>query len=185
MLLPQTRLSRRIDPLIARVGRLTGWLWIALLLTIVANVAMRYLAGRGFIQLEELQWHLYAAGFLFGLAFAYQTDSHIRVDLLRDAWSARTRAWIELYGTLLLLLPFVALVLVFGVPFVRSSFAVNEISQAPGGLPFRWLVKALLPLGFALLLLAALSRFSRIWAFLFSQSGETTNLAPGGPPGER
>jgi len=167
MLLPHTRLSRRIDPILAWLGRLTGWLWLLLLLTIVSNVTLRYVFGEGYVQFEELQWHLYATGFLLGLSYAYQSDAHIRVDLLHEHWSARTRAWIELYGTLLLLFPFLALVLLFSVPFVESSFVLGEVSQAPGGLPLRWLIKSMLPLGFTLLLLAALSRLSRVWALLF------------------
>jgi TRAP-type mannitol/chloroaromatic compound transport system permease small subunit len=185
MLLPHTRLSRRVDPLLAGIGRLTGWLWILLLLTIVGNVVMRYVLGEGYIQFEELQWHLYSTGFLLGLAYAYQADAHIRVDLLRDNWSPRLRAWIELYGTLLLLLPFIALVLVYGVPFVRSSYALNEVSQAPGGLPLRWLIKAMLPLGFLLLLLAALSRLSRVWAFLFLATGPPAPAPSGDHRSER
>lgn len=167
MLLPHTPISRRLDPLLSRLGHLAGWLWLVLLITIVGNVTMRYVAGEGFVQFEELQWHLYATGFLLGLSYAYQSDAHVRVDLVQERLSPRMRAWIELYGILLLLLPFVLLVLVFGVPFVRSSFAAGEISQAPGGLPLRWLIKAMLPLGFLLLLLAAVSRLSRVWAFLF------------------
>jgi len=184
MQLPHTRLSRRIDPLLGVLGRLTGWLWVILLATIVGNVAMRYVLGEGYIQFEELQWHLYATGFLLGLAYAYQTDSHIRVDLLRDRWSPRQQAWIELYGILLLLLPFIGLVLVFSVPFVRSSFELDEISPSPGGLPFRWLIKAMLPLGFALLLLATVSRLTRIWAFLFTSTLPHTR-SPGEARDER
>ena len=67
----------------------------------------------------------------------------------------------------LALLPFIALVLWFSLPFVQQSWILGEVSQAPGGLPYRWLIKAMLPAGFLLLLLAALSRLSRVWAYLF------------------
>ena len=70
----------------------------------------------------------------------------------------RTRAWIELYGLVLLFFPFVALVLVYAIPFVGYSFAVAEVSDSPGGLPFRWVIKSVLPIGMALLLLAGLGR---------------------------
>jgi len=137
------------------------------------------------VQFEELQWHIYATGFLLGLSYALQTDSHIRVDVLHERWPPRIQAWIELYGILLMLLPFIALVLAFGIPFVRSSYAASEISQAPGGLPLRWLIKAMLPLGFVLLLLAALSRFSRIWVFLFFRSDTTSGRLPTGNAHDR
>lgn len=169
--LPTTRLSRAVDPLLDGVARLASWIWIALLVVIVANVALRYLFGAGRIEFEELQWHLYALGFLVGLAAADRADAHIRVDALRDRFSPTLRAWIELYGLLLLFGPFVALVCISAAPFVAESFAQGEVSPSPGGLPLRWAIKACLPLGFALLGLAGLSRLSRVWTFLFLSSG--------------
>ncbi len=165
--LPQTGLSRVIDPMLDRIGRWVSWLWLALLLIIVGNVLLRYVFGEGRIELEEIQWHVYSVGFLLGLSYAYQADAHIRVDVVSDRLPERWRAWLELYGILLALIPFIALVLWFGVPFVALSWELSEVSQAPGGLPYRWAIKAVLPLGFLLLLLAALSRLSRVWKFLF------------------
>ncbi len=164
---PQTRVSRVIDPWLARFGTWLSWIWLVLLLVIVTNVVLRYLFSEGRIEFEELQWHLYSFGFLVGLSYAYQADAHIRVDVLHERFPPRLKAWVELYGTLLLTLPFVALVLIYGVPFVASSFALGEVSSSPGGLPYRWLIKAMLPLGFVLLLLAVIARLSRVWAFLF------------------
>ena len=134
---------------------------------IVLNVLLRYAFGEGRIEFEEIQWHLYSIGFLLGMSYAVQADTHIRVDVIHERLSPRAQAWIELYGIVLLLLPFIALVLIFSVPFVLQSYAVGEVSQAPGGLPLRWAIKAVMPLGFALLLLAALSRLTRVWRFLF------------------
>ena len=134
---------------------------------IVVNVVSRYLFDEGRIELEELQWHLYSVGFLIGLGYAYKADAHIRVDVLHERLSLRHRAWIELYGILLFLLPFIALVLIYSVPFVSASFALNEVSPSPGGLPLRWLIKAMLPVGFAILLLAVISRLIRVWCALF------------------
>lgn len=172
MKLPHTRLSRRIDPVIASIGERLSWLWLVLMVIVVANVVLRYAFGEGRVEFEEIQWHLYACGFLLGLSYAYQSDSHIRVDVLHEHLSLRTRAWIELYGTLLFLLPFIAMMLAFSVPFVGASLALGEVSQAPGGLPLRWLIKAALPTGFALLLLAVVSRLSRVWALLFDRDRE-------------
>jgi TRAP-type mannitol/chloroaromatic compound transport system permease small subunit len=169
--LPETRLSRIIDPWLVRIGRWTSLLWLALLAIIVINVVLRYAFGEGRIEFEEIQWHLYSTGFLLGLSYAYQADTHIRVDVLHERFSPELKAWIELYGILLFLLPFVLLVLIFAVPFVIASYELSEVSQAPGGLPFRWMIKAALPLGFGLLLAGAVSRLSRVWAFLFFAGG--------------
>ena len=168
--LPETRFSRWSATLLDRIGRSASWLWLLLLLVIVTNVTLRYAFGEGRIELEELQWHLYSIGFLLALSYAYQSDSHIRVDVVSERLSPRLRAWLELYGILLCLLPFIALILVYAVPFVWQSWRVGEVSQAPGGLPLRWAIKLALPLGFALLCLAAVSRLTRVWCYLFRES---------------
>lgn len=165
--LPTTPLSVRIDRWIEFCGRLVSWIWLLLLGVIVLNVLLRYAFGEGRIEFEEIQWHLYAVGFLIGLSYAYQADTHIRVDLLHERLSLRHQAWIELYGIVLLLLPFTLLILIYSVPFVVASFNLGERSQAPGGLPLRWLIKGALPLGFGMLLLATIARLSRVWAVLF------------------
>jgi TRAP-type mannitol/chloroaromatic compound transport system permease small subunit len=165
--LPQTRVSRLLDRFIRSIGDAASWIWLALLAVVVLNVVLRYAFGEGRIEFEELQWHLYALGFLVALGYALESDAHIRVDVLSSRLSPRLQAWIELYGILLLLLPFVALVLAYSLPFVAHSFSQAEVSAAPGGLPYRFAIKAALSLGFALLGVAALSRLLRVAAFLF------------------
>ena len=165
--LPHTRLTRRIDAVLDWIGRITSYIWLVLLIVVVVNVLLRYAFNEGRIELEELQWHLYSLGFLLGLSYAYQADTHIRVDVLHERLQPRTQAWIELYGTLLFIIPFIALVLIYAVPFVQASFALAEVSPSPGGLPLRWLIKACLPLGFLLLLLAVVARLIRVWRYLF------------------
>lgn len=166
-MLPPTAFSLTIDGFINRIGRAISWIWVALLVVIVLNVTLRYLFGEGRVEFEEIQWHLYSMGFLIGLSYAYSGDNHIRVDVLHERLSPRRKAWVELYGILLLLLPFLALILFFSVPYVIDSFRFGEISQAPGGLPYRWLIKAMLPLGFFLLMLSTIARLTRVWSFLF------------------
>lgn len=165
--LPHTRLSRVVDRALLWLGDRLGWVWLLLTLIVVLNVVLRYLFSEGRVELEELQWHLYSAGFLLGLATCFAGDQHIRVDVIHERLSPRTQAWIELYGLLLLFFPFVALVLIHSVPFVGFSWSMGEVSSAPGGLPMRWLIKATLPLAMALLGIAGVSRLSRVSAFLF------------------
>lgn len=165
--LPETRLSHRLDALVRRTGDAASWLWLVLLGVVVLNVLLRYVFGEGRIEFEEIQWHLYALGFLVALSYAVESDDHIRVDFLRGRFSPRLQAWVELYGILLLLLPFTALVLVYAVPFAASSWSQGEISAAPGGLPYRFVIKSAISLGFALLAVAALSRLLRVCSLLF------------------
>ena len=92
---------------------------------------------------------------------------HIRVDVLHERMPLRVQAWIELYGMVLLLLPFAALVIIYSVPFILYSFETREVSPSPGGLPFRYVIKAFLLIGFVVLVVAAISRLTRVWSLLF------------------
>ncbi|MAI56526.1 MAG: C4-dicarboxylate ABC transporter permease [Gammaproteobacteria bacterium] len=166
----ENRFSDFIDKLSLKIGSIVSYIWLVLLCVIVTNVILRYVFSEGRIELEELQWHLYSIGFLFGLSFALTTDSHIRVDILHEKFSPELRAWIELYGILLFLMPFCALIVMFGLPFVMSSYEVGEVSASPGGLPLRWLIKASLPVAFLLLAVTAVARLLRTWSFLFNNA---------------
>ena len=164
--LPETALSRVIDGVLSAIGHAGRWIWLVLMLVVVFNVALRYLFGEGRVELEETQWHLNAVGFLIAIAYGYRVDAHIRIDLVSLRMPPRTRVWVELYGTLFLFLPFIAMLLVFALPFVAMSYEMSEVSQSPGGLPLRWLIKGVLPAILVLLLLAMLSRLSRLWRYL-------------------
>ena len=168
--LPETRFSRAVDQALTLIGRAASWLWVVLMAVIVVNVTLRYLFREGRIEMEELQWHLNGVAFMLAIAYAYRVDAHIRIDLVSVKLRPRVQVWIEFYGTLLLLLPFIALVLVFSVPFVVHSWSVSEISSSPGGLPLRWLIKGVLPAAFVLLLVAVASRLTRLWAYLTGAS---------------
>jgi TRAP-type mannitol/chloroaromatic compound transport system permease small subunit len=165
--LPQTAFSARVEAFLRSLSSIVSWVWLVLLVIIVGNVILRYVFSEGRIEFEEIQWHLYSVGFLLGLGYAVVADAHVRVDVVSVKLAPVTQVWIEFYGIVLALLPFIALVLWFGVPFVYESWAIDEVSQAPGGLPLRWLIKGVLPAAFILLLLAALARLSRVMAYLF------------------
>jgi TRAP-type mannitol/chloroaromatic compound transport system permease small subunit len=165
--LPRTRLSEAIDPWIRRTGEVLSWVWVVLVAVVTVNVVMRYILGRGLVQFEEAQWHLYAIGFMLGLAYCAESDDHVRIDVLAEKWGRATIAWIELYGIVLLLIPFLLIVLWYAVPFIAYSFRIHEVSEAPGGLPFRWAIKAVLFIAFVLLALTTLSRLSRVLSYLF------------------
>jgi len=167
-----------IDRLVDRLAGALSWIWLALIAVIVASVVLRFGFGGGRVELEELQWHLYAVGFLFGIVACARHDRHVRVDVLRERMAPRTRAWIDLYGILLLQLPFVVLVLWSAWPLVVSSFETGERSDAAGGLPFRWILKAALPLAFGLLALATASRLRKLGRTLFGGDHDPTGPRP-------
>jgi TRAP-type mannitol/chloroaromatic compound transport system permease small subunit len=153
------RLCAWIDAVSEWTGRATAWLVLGMVLLIDYDVAMRYLFRVGSVALQELEWHLFALIFLLGAAYTLKHDDHVRVDLIyQSRWMGhRRRAWVDLVGTVLLLVPFCLLVIVSSWPFVQSAFVHAEGSPDPGGLPYRWLLKAAIPLGFGLLMLQGLA----------------------------
>ena len=176
--LPHTSISRAIRNLSQTLARWLSWVWLALIAVVVVNVTMRYIFDEGRIEFEEIQWHLYAIGFLIGLATCMDSDNHIRVDVFHERMSLRSQAWVELYGLLLLFFPFVFSVLIFSIPFVEYSFESAEVSDAAGGLSYRWLIKSVLPLGMILLFITGASRLSRVGSFLFGSASDNSNGEP-------
>lgn len=155
------RFARRVDALSTRVGEASAWLYPLLVAVLVANVALRYGLGRGSVGLEELQWHLAAAAYLLGMAYAYASDEHVRVDLLRARFGPRVHAAVELAGALLLLLPFAAVATWHAADLFADSLAMRERSPMPGGLPARWVLKGVLAAALALLALQGAATAAR------------------------
>ncbi len=167
--LPTTSFSRAVDRLIGWFGEFASLLWTILVMTIVLQVVLRYGFGIGSIMLEETQWHLYAVGFLLGLAFTEMHERHVRIDVLAESFSRKTRLWIELLGISCFLLTFSLMVVWFATPFVISSWELAEVSAAPGGLPYRWAIKSFMVTAFVLLTLVAMGRLTRVWSALFGR----------------
>ena len=167
MELPNTWLSRIVDPFLTQIARGVSILWVILMAVIVMNVTARYLFAQGRIEFEELQWHLYSIGFMLTIGYALVKDSHIRVDVFHERLPHRARLWIDFYGMLLFVVPFCLVMLWYGWDFFVYSFSIGEVSASPGGLPFRWFIKSILVIGFGLVLLAALSRLSQLYSGLF------------------
>ena len=163
-------IADRLDSVILLSGRWLSWANGLLVIIIVLQVVLRYGFGRGLVMLEELQWHLYALAFMFGLSYALITDAHVRVDLLHDRLSPKAKHWVEIGGTLFLLIPFIIAVMYYSYEFFVDSWVHNERSAAPLGLPWRWAIKAVIPLSFAALGLAALSRIIRSLTAIFSNA---------------
>ncbi len=144
-------LADRIDRLIAAIGRAVMWLSLAVVLLQFAVVVMRYAFGIGSIRLSESVIYGHAALFMLASAWTLQANGHVRVDVFYADASPRSKALVDLLGALLLLLPFVAVIAWFAVPYVARSWALLERSRETSGLPFVYLLKTLIPL-FALLL---------------------------------
>ena len=179
LVLRDTALTRMLDRVVYAVGEVFHWIWIALLAVIIINVILRYVFSRGMIELEELQWYLYAVGWLIGLSYTFISDDHVRVDVLHEKLSYRGKLWFEMGGLLLLFLPFVLFVVIYAVPFVELSWETNERSTSANGLPARWLVKGFLLFSFVLLVLAGVSRLLKVLASIASGAPATPSQATG------
>ena len=156
------KFSDKLDAIIQGIGHFVMWTNGILVIVIILQVVLRYGFSHGLVVLEELQWHLYALGIMFGTSYAITLNSHIRVDIiharLSDKWKNR---W-DLFGIIFLLLPFVIIIFHQSLDFVYEAWRVNERSDAPMGLPWRWAIKAVIPISFGLLIVATVSRAVRI-----------------------
>ncbi len=150
-----------LDAFIRRIGNAISWVYVLLVLVIITQVILRKGFSSGLIVLEELQWHLYAVGVMFGLSYAQINNSHVRVDLIYSTLTNKSKRIIEIIGILTLVLPFITIVFLHSLDFVYESWRVNEGSESPSGLPWRWAIKSVIPASFALLGLGVISRLIR------------------------
>ncbi|OUR64540.1 C4-dicarboxylate ABC transporter permease [Methylophaga sp. 42_25_T18] len=152
-----------IDTFTEWSGRSVAWLVLAMVLLICYDVAMRYLFQQGSVALQELEWHLFALIFLLGSAYTLKHDEHVRVDIIYQSRrvSDKQRAIINIVGIILFLFPFCTLILVSAWPFVENAYFYHEGSPDPGGLPYRYLLKAGILLGFFMLMVQGLAELLR------------------------
>ena len=160
------KFSDGIDAVIRGIGHVIMWTNLVLIAAIILQVILRYGFGRGLVILEELQWHLYALGIMFGASYALTLDSHIRVDIVHARLSEKWRYRWDLFGIIFLLLPFTIVIFHQSLDFMQESWRVNERSDAPLGLPWRWAIKSVIPISFGLLIAATVGRAVRIIAIL-------------------
>ena len=151
------KLSALIDALNQWVGRGVAWVTLGLVLVVFVDVVMRYLFKTSFVFTQELEWHLFGFIFLIGAGYTLLHDGHVRVDIIYQRVGFKTRAWINLAGVILFLIPGCIMVITTSWIFTQNSFAILEGSPDPGGIPFRFILKSCIPIGFSLLLLQGIS----------------------------
>jgi TRAP-type mannitol/chloroaromatic compound transport system permease small subunit len=152
---------RRIESLIDAVGHATLYLALAMIALVATNVLLRYLFSFGSVWAQELEWHLLAAVILFGMSYSLQRGENVRVDLFYADFKPRTKFFVNVVSSVLTLL--VALIFIkLSLNYVAQSYAIGETSADPGGIPMRWAVKGLIPVGFGLLALQTLGALMRL-----------------------
>jgi TRAP-type mannitol/chloroaromatic compound transport system permease small subunit len=154
------KLAGGIDWFVDLVGRITSWFTLILALVMGANVLLRYGFSLGWIWAQELEWHLLVPIVLFGMSYALRHGEHVRVDILFATFRPRTKTVVELVSALLAM-AFAAIVVWLALPYVAQSWSIGEGTANPGGIEYRYIIKAVIPIGFALLFAQSLSQAIR------------------------
>ena len=149
-------MSERIERLIGALGRATSWLALGIVALMATNVLLRYLFNIGSVWSQELEWHLLSPLILFGISYALLDGEHVRVDVLYAGFSPRNKLRVDLISALLCILISAAIIWL-SLQYVQQSWAIGEKSADPGGLTHRWLLKALIPVGFGFLILQSIA----------------------------
>ena len=149
--------SGTIDRSNELVGRAVSWVSLLLVLVVFVDVVMRYAFKISFVFTQELEWHLFAFIFLIGAGYTLLHDGHVRVDIIYQRLSPRGKAWVNLLGVIFFLIPGCYLVISTSWKFVSNSFSMMEGSPDPGGIPYRFIVKGTMTVGYILLLLQGIS----------------------------
>lgn len=146
-----------IDAMNEWIGRGVAWVTLALVLVIFVDVVMRYAFNTSYVFTQELEWHLFGFIFLIGAGYTMLHDGHVRVDIIYQRLGARGKAWINLIGVIFFMLPGCVMLVVTSWKFMYSALLIMEGSPDPGGIPYRFIIKGMISLGFVLLFFQGLS----------------------------
>jgi len=159
------RLSGFIDALNERVGRLSYWLILVMVLVSAGNATVRYTFDRSSNAWLEIQWYLFSAVFLFCAGYTLLHNQHVRIDVITSHLSKRARAWIDILGTLFFLFPMAIAIMWLSWPIFVQAYQLHEESSNAGGL-IVWPARLMVPIGFFLLVLQGFSELIKRIAFL-------------------
>jgi len=165
-----------IDWLNLKIGKAVGWLVLVAVLVSSVNAVFRYAFDMSSNAWLELQWYLFSAVFLLCAGYTHLRNEHIRIDIILNLFSRRTRTWIDIIGGLLFLLPMTIIIGELSLAMVADSIKRGEESLNAGGL-IRWPVKILIPIGFLLLTLQGISEIVKRVAFLMGKGPDPAELA--------
>lgn len=150
-----------VDTFNEKLGTGVGWLTTVMVVVVFVNVVLRYVFGQSYLALQDMSWYVFGTVFLIGAAYTLRHDRHVRVDIFYVKYPPKVKVWVDLLGSIFLLIPFCILGLYVSGEFVERSFAIQETSPDAGGLAARYLAKSTISLGFILLLLQGISLIFR------------------------
>ncbi len=169
-------ISARLESILVAIGKLGAWLSLPLIAIIMFDIISRKFFVLGSTKLQEMEWHLHAALFLLALGYAYLKNSHVRIEVIRESFSTKLKAILEVIGVLIFILPYTGLIVWFGIDFVSRSYGMNEVSAALTGLSRRWIMKSFVPMGMAFLWLAGISVLLRNLSYLIGHKNNNKEL---------
>jgi TRAP-type mannitol/chloroaromatic compound transport system permease small subunit len=169
-------ISARLESILVAIGKLGAWLSLPLIAIIMFDIISRKFFVLGSTKLQEMEWHLHAALFLLALGYAYLKNSHVRIEVIRESFSTKLKAILEVIGVLIFILPYTGLIVWFGIDFVSRSYGMNEVSAALTGLSHRWIMKSFVPMGMAFLWLAGISVLLRNLSYLIGHKNNNKEL---------
>jgi TRAP-type mannitol/chloroaromatic compound transport system permease small subunit len=168
-------LATFIEGFIDRIGGLTAWIALVMIGLVATNVVLRYSFSFGSVWAQELEWHLLAALILLGMSYALQRGENVRVDVFYARFSSALKRVVDVISALLLITVSLAFIWL-SLGYVEQSRSIMEASADPGGIPYRWLVKSLIPLGYGLLVLQQLAQLVRLFDAPATHTGESTHV---------
>ena len=142
-----------LKKIISKTGKISSWFSLALVLLISTDVLLRYVFNFSTASLYEMEWHLFAIIFLLASPYTLQKNKHVRVDVFYNNFSKRKKNIIDLIGNIIFLIPFSFIIFYTSLPFVEDSYSILESSPDPGGLPYRFIIKSIIPIAFFLLMI--------------------------------
>lgn len=145
------KLEKFFDTFADIVGYITAIATFLMMLNVFTDVILRYFFKTGSIAMQELEWHFFAVVMLLGITYSLKRDAHVRVDIFYDKYSTKKKALTNIIGTVLFLFPITLLIATDSISYAIEAFESGESSGDPGGLPYRWIVKSLIPLSFWIL----------------------------------
>lgn len=153
------KLEKGFDKFADMIGNITAFAMVLMIINVFYDVVMRYFFKSGSIAMQEMEWHLFSVIILLGISYTLKEDGHVRVDLIYDRLSDKRKAMINMVGVVAFILPIAFLVGISSIDNAVEAYMSGEKSGDPGGLTNRWIVKALIPLSFLLLIITSIGYF--------------------------
>lgn len=166
------KIVNHINQFTEKTGQWISWISLLLVVLIGIDVVLRYVFSWSSSANQELEWHLFATLFLLGSAYTLRYDKHVRVDVFYSRFSEKRKAWVNLIGTLIFLIPFCLVIIKTSIPFTHDAWVISESSAEPGGLPHRFLIKSTIPIGALLLLVQAIAQGLSALSSILKQRGK-------------